>query len=64
MFTVPEPTSWETGYEREASTLNVLAAHQTLAQATELMDRFLNPVLATPDPGWWTASELRWSPNA
>lgn len=64
VFVVPEPTSWNTGYEREASTLDALAEYRTLAQATELMCRFLNPVLMTPDPGQWIASELLWNPSA
>lgn len=61
VFIVPEPISWNTGYEREAGTLGALAAHRTLAQATELVGRFLNPVLSAEDPGQWIAAELRWS---
>lgn len=64
VFMVPEPTSWNAGYEHEASSLGALADYRMLSQATELMSRFLNPVLATPDPGRWTASEQRWSPSA
>lgn len=64
MFIVPEPISWNTGYAREASTLDAMAGHRTLSQAAELMSRFLNPVLATPDPGRWTADELQWSSSA
>ncbi len=51
------------GHEREAGTLDALTAYRTLAQATELMARFLNPVLMAPDPGRWIADELRWSPS-
>ncbi|KOV80440.1 hypothetical protein ADL03_33530 [Nocardia sp. NRRL S-836] len=61
VFVIPEPTLWKVGYEREARMLDAVATHRTLAQATELMGRFLNPVLAAPDPGRWTAGELRWS---
>jgi hypothetical protein len=63
VFMVPEPASWSTGYEREAGTLDALAAHRTLAQATELMVRFLNPALSAEDPGQWIAADLRWSPT-
>ncbi|SEQ75837.1 nucleotidyl transferase AbiEii/AbiGii toxin family protein [Lentzea albida] len=64
VFTVPEPTSWAIGYEREASRLDALSACRTLHQATELMSRFLTPVLAAPDPGRWTAAEQQWRPTA
>lgn len=61
VFTVPEPTSWAIGYEREAGNLDALASCRTLPQATELMDRFLSPVLAASDPGRWSATEQRWN---
>jgi hypothetical protein len=63
VFRVPDQTLWSSGYEREASTVGALADHRTLTKATELMSRFLNPVLTTPDPGRWIGSELRWSPS-
>jgi hypothetical protein len=61
VFTVPEPTSWAIGYEREAGNLDALASYRTLPQAIELMDQFLSPVLAASDPGRWSATEQRWN---
>lgn len=61
-FELPDHATWTTGYEREARTVAAMAGYRTVGEATELMKRFLDPVLTRSDPGMWVHDESRWKP--
>lgn len=60
-FAVPEPHSWNRGYNREARTITDLDRYRTLEQATPIADAFISPLLSETAPRHWSPESLSWN---
>ncbi len=59
------PGTWRNGYEKAARGVADCAEYRTYEAATDLVARFLDPVLSgVLSSSTWQPNQLRWTPNA
>ena len=60
---IPAGARWPSGYRAAAADVPGLDEYRTIDRAVVLAQSFLDPVLTTGDPGYWTPTTRSWQPR-